>query len=160
MAYGPSLAAHFQRAAAYVDRILREQSLPICQPVAFFNHQTPREDSIFQVVLSAHGCGSAKTGWPPIRFLACTIAHPGILAIMTPPFSWVSAAYPANSVHTASSFDFKLLLNISATIVMPGDHCDMPPNSGWLNWAMLPPPNRSARKTRSPYKKGHTGVTP
>jgi hypothetical protein len=27
---------------------------------------------------------------------------------------------------------------------MPGDHCDIPPKSGWLNCAMVPPPERSA----------------
>src|SRR6188472_4194648 len=30
-------------------------------------------------------------------------------------------------------------------MVIPGDHCDMPPKSEWLNWAMVPPPDRSAR---------------
>jgi len=28
---------------------------------------------------------------------------------------------------------------MSPTMVIPGDHCDIPPKSGWLNWAMLPP---------------------
>src|SRR6478609_9836481 len=31
-------------------------------------------------------------------------------------------------------------------MVIPGDHWDMPPKSEWLNWAMVPPPERSARK--------------
>src|SRR6476620_2967338 len=44
-----------------------------------------------------------------------------------------------------SSLDFRLLLNMSPTMVIPGDHCDMPPKSEWLNWAMVPPPDRSAR---------------
>src|SRR6266404_8155963 len=46
----------------------------------------------------------------------------------------------------ASSFAFKPVLNISPTIVMPGNHWDIPPNSGWLNCAMVPPPERSARR--------------
>lgn len=39
----------------------------------------------------------------------------------------------------------RMKLNISPTMVIPGDHCDMPPKSEWLNWAMVPPPDRSAR---------------
>jgi hypothetical protein len=31
-------------------------------------------------------------------------------------------------------------------MLMPGDHWDIPPKSEWLNWAMLPPPDRSARR--------------
>ena len=33
---------------------------------------------------------------------------------------------------------------MSPTIDMPGDHCDIPPKSAWLNWAILPPPRRRA----------------
>ena len=40
-------------------------------------------------------------------------------------------------MHTASNFDFRLVLNISPTIDIPGDHWDIPPKSGWLNCAML-----------------------
>jgi hypothetical protein len=35
-------------------------------------------------------------------------------------------------------------MNISPTIDIPGDHWDIPPKSGWLNCAMLPPLDRSA----------------
>ena len=58
------------------------------------------------------------------------------------------------------------VLNISPTIVIPGDHCDMPPKLGWLNCAIrspllarafkscaqLPPKSRGAlRSARSRY---------
>jgi hypothetical protein len=28
---------------------------------------------------------------------------------------------------------FSCVLNMSPTMAMPGDHCDMPPKSAWLN---------------------------
>jgi hypothetical protein len=37
-----------------------------------------------------------------------------------------------NSEQTESSLDFRLLLNMSPIIVIPGDHCDIPPKPGWL----------------------------
>ena len=36
---------------------------------------------------------------------------------------------------------------MSPTIVMPGDHCAIPSNSGRLNCALMPPPARSAHRT-------------
>jgi|SRR5882724_1384174 len=39
-----------------------------------------------------------------------------------------------------------LLLNISPTMDIPGDHCDIPPKSEWRNCAMRPPLERSARR--------------
>ena len=36
---------------------------------------------------------------------------------------------------------------MSPTIDMPGDHCDIPPKSAWLNWAIRPPPLRRAAST-------------
>ena len=51
------------------------------------------------------------------------------------------------SVHRASSLALSCVLNISPTIDMPGDHCDIPPKSAWLNWAIRPPPLRRAAST-------------
>jgi hypothetical protein len=33
---------------------------------------------------------------------------------------------------------------MSPTMDMPADHCDIPPKSAWLNWAIRPPPLRRA----------------
>jgi hypothetical protein len=43
-----------------------------------------------------------------------------------------------SSVQIASSSDLSSLLNMSATMVIPGDHCDMPPKWAWLNSTMPP----------------------
>jgi hypothetical protein len=48
---------------------------------------------------------------------------------------------------SASSLALSCVLNMSPTIDMPGDHCDIPPKSAWLNWAIRPPPLRSAAST-------------
>src|SRR5664279_2321886 len=59
------------------------------------------------------------------------------------------------SLHSASSLAFSGLLNMSPTMDMPGDHCDIPPKSAWLNWAIRPPPLRRALST-TPTAAGDT----
>src|ERR1700742_2094089 len=51
------------------------------------------------------------------------------------------------SVHRAASLALRCVLYISHTLDMPGDHCDIPPKSAWLNWAIRPPPLRRAAST-------------
>ena len=50
------------------------------------------------------------------------------------------------SLHSASSLALSCVLNMSPTIDMPGDHCDIPPKSAWLNWAIRPPPAPESRE--------------
>ena len=46
-----------------------------------------------------------------------------------------------NSLHNASTRALSALLNMSEIMVAPpAIHCPEPPNSGWLNCAMLPRP--------------------
>ena len=110
------------------------------------NQETPpiRENGVAKAVLPADRARRAEFGGPPR----------GAFAVRRN--TTVNLARAGCGVHSdvgrqlaaiASSLALRPSLHMSPIMVIPPDHCDMPPNSGWLNCAMAPPLAFSARST-------------
>jgi hypothetical protein len=99
-------------------------------------------------VLRAYGTRSSETGRPPLvaapRRAIADVAIASVVVIRAG-----SRIRDVRSELCADCVELRLssLLNMSPTMVIPGDLCDMPPKSAWLNCAIRPPPDRSARST-------------
>ena len=166
------LAGEGQRLVAAL--LLREPADPVIAGVVDRHLSVPRdgeaprrrEEGVAKVVLRPDRGRAAELGGPPFgrgQRSRHEQADTDAARLALWDWDWRAATVgakrpaarssPASSAQSASTRPFSALLNMSPTMTMPPcAHWPMPPRSGWLNCAWLPPPatNAASSSTTAP----------